>query len=89
MRTRILSLLSFLCGLFAIPALVLADGSLILSAVLAIAAIGTGLAEISARSARLRALAISGFAMGVAALWYTITGWAIGLDIASSIESLF
>ncbi|MGB2982625.1 MAG: hypothetical protein WBC63_02055 [Candidatus Bipolaricaulia bacterium] len=83
------SIAGFLFGLFAIPVLVFSGGSLLLGALFCVVAIGTSMAGMAAGSRTLRALTISGFAMGVAGLWYTITGWAVSLNIAASIESLF
>ncbi len=80
---------SFLFGLFAIPVLVLTGGSLLVGAFLSLVALVAGLVGVGSDSRGVRALAISGFAMGVGGPWYTITGWAVGLNIAASIESLF
>jgi hypothetical protein len=88
-RDATFSLISFVFGLFAIPTLVFAGGSLILAGLMAVAAIGAGMLGMGTNSRAIRALAIAGFAMGVAALWYTITGWAVSLDIAAAIGSLF
>jgi len=83
------SLVSFLFGLFAIPVLVFSGGSLLLAVLFGAVAIGAGMAAMKTASPALRALSWAGFVMGVADLWYAVTGWAVSLDIAASIESLF
>lgn len=88
-RDLICSLASFLFGLFAIPILVFTGGSLLGGAAFGLAAIGSAAAAMRTDVRSIRAFAWAGFVMGVAGLWYAITGWAVSLDIAASIESLF
>jgi len=88
-RDAVLAGLSALSGVFAIPALVFSGGSLVASAVLSIVAIGSALVGLRTHSLRLRVLSIAGLILGIASLWYTITGWAVSLDIAQAIADLF
>ena len=88
-RDAALATAGFLFGLFAIPVLVFSGGSLLLAAVLAVAAVSASLASVGSPSPAIRALAWAGFVMGAGSLWYTITGWAVSLDIAEAIGSLF
>ena len=88
-RDLIAAAASFIFGLFAVPILVFSGGSLLLAALSAVASIGAGLIGIRSEDRAFRILSIAGFAMGTASLWYTITGWAVSLDIAASIEALF
>ena len=88
-KQRALAAVSFLFGLFAIPVLVFTGGSLIAAALFSLVAIAAGLAALRGECRAARAVAIAGLVLGVASLWYTITGWAVSLDIARSLESLF
>ena len=87
-RDSIYSLASFLFGLFAIPILVFTGGSVPVGAAFGLVAIGTVAAAMRTDVRSIRAFAWAGFVMGVAGLWYAVTGWAVSLDIAASIESL-
>jgi len=88
-KDLIAAVASFLLGLFALPVLVFTGGSLLLAALFSVGAVVLGLIGIGSNRRAVKALAIAGFVMGVAALWYTITGWAVSLDIAASIQALF
>ena len=88
-RDVALASLSFLGGLFAVPTIVFTDGALIVSVILSLIAIGAGLWAIRTQQRPIRAVAIAGFAMGALSLWYTITGWAVSLDIAQALAELF
>jgi len=88
-REFVLVSLSFLGGLFAIPSILFTDGSLVSSLVLSLLAIGAGLWAVRSERRAIRALAIAGFVMGAASLWYTITGWAVSLNIAEALADLF
>lgn len=88
-KDAVLATAGFLFGLFAIPVLVFSGGSLVLAAVFAVAAISASLIAMGSASRPIRALAWAGFVMGTAGLWYTITGWAVALDIAEAIGALF
>ena len=88
-RNLILGVVSLLSGLFAIPTIVFSGGSLLAGGGLSILAILAGLAGVSSDQRAVRTLALAGFAMGVASLWYTLTGWAVSLDIAQALADLF
>jgi hypothetical protein len=81
--------LSFLAGLFAVPSVVFTGGSLIAGTVLSVLSVGAGLFGLRANDRAPRALAIAGLVMGVASLWYVVTGWAVSLDIARAVADLF
>jgi len=81
--------LSFAAGLFGIPAVVLTGEMLIVSGFLALVAVVAGLLVMGSKVPAVRALSIAGFVLGVATLWYAITGLALGWSLPSAIESLF
>jgi len=81
--------LSLAAGLFGIPAIVLTGEMLIISGILAVVAIASGLAVMRSKTSAVRALSIAGFVIGVLTLWYVITGLALGWSIGTAIESFF
>jgi hypothetical protein len=81
--------LSLAAGLFGIPAIVLTGEMLIISGILAVVAIASGLAVMRSKTSAVRALSIAGFIIGVLTLWYVITGLALGWSIGTVIESFF
>ena len=88
-RDLALGSLSLAAGLFGIPAIVLTGELLIVSGIVAIVAVVSGLFVMRSKAPPVKALSIAGFVLGVATLWYVITGLALGWSISSTIESLF
>jgi hypothetical protein len=88
-RDLVLGVASLVSGLFAIPSIVFSGGSLLAGAALALLAVLLGLGGLRSERRPLRALAIAGFVLGVASLWYALTGWAVSLDIAQAVSDLF
>jgi len=88
-RDLALGVLSLAAGLFGIPTIVLTGEMLIVSGILALVAVVAGLIVMRSRAPAVRALSIAGFVLGVATLWYVITGLALGRSISTTIESLF
>ena len=88
-RDLALGALSLAAGLFGIPAIVLTGEMLIVSGIVAIAAIIVGLLVMGSKKSAVKALSIAGFVLGVVTLWYVIIGLAVGWSITTTIESLF